>query len=349
MALIKGSVEVGRLEKCEDTWILESRFFPSKVGGKPAWLDLKNISIDISCEICSKPCVFLCQVYAPVEDEINPYHRTIYIFVCQDPECCTKNSSENFKVFRCQLPKVNDFYVPEEPEEKPDWHPESSVERFNTTCYVCGCLGSYQCGKCKSIKYCSKNHQILDWRSGHKEICSTKNKRSENPNILFPEYEIIIGEEMEEDDCEIPEKEKSDEDRLKEYRELVNSGKAGTLMDVDPDILEMYASGKEDKYFKHFKLRLRLCPDQVVRYDKGGEPLWIAEPNLKSKEIPDCEICGGPRQFEFQVLSTLLNYLNVDSLGKSLDWGNLLIYTCKSNCMNGPSYKKEFLWKQDIE
>lgn len=33
---------IGFLDKT-DKWRLESRFFPSKVGGKPAWLDLKNL------------------------------------------------------------------------------------------------------------------------------------------------------------------------------------------------------------------------------------------------------------------------------------------------------------------
>jgi pre-rRNA-processing protein TSR4 len=32
----------GFLDKT-DKWRLESRFFPSKVGGKPAWLDLLNL------------------------------------------------------------------------------------------------------------------------------------------------------------------------------------------------------------------------------------------------------------------------------------------------------------------
>lgn len=49
----------------QEAWLLTNRFFPSKIGGAPAWLELQNIP-DVSellCDYCSEPCVFLCQVY----------------------------------------------------------------------------------------------------------------------------------------------------------------------------------------------------------------------------------------------------------------------------------------------
>uniref|UniRef100_A0A803U1M2 Programmed cell death protein 2 C-terminal domain-containing protein n=1 Tax=Anolis carolinensis TaxID=28377 RepID=A0A803U1M2_ANOCA len=44
----------------------------------------------------------------------------------------------------------------------------------------------------------------------------------------------------------------------------------------------------------------------------------------------------------------LLNYLKVDSLGESIDWGTLAVYTCAENCNQGNGYTEEFVWKQDI-
>lgn len=41
---------------------------------------------------------------------------------------------------------------------------------------------------------------------------------------------------------------------------------------------------------------------QVVRYDRGREPLWVSSEN-KPMEVPPCPHCGEPRQFEFQVRS----------------------------------------------
>jgi Programmed cell death protein 2, C-terminal putative domain. len=44
----------------------------------------------------------------------------------------------------------------------------------------------------------------------------------------------------------------------------------------------------------------------------------------------------------------MLNYLDLDTTQKSVDWGVLAVYTCSQNCCGGPAYKQEFLWKQDI-
>lgn len=45
----------------------------------------------------------------------------------------------------------------------------------------------------------------------------------------------------------------------------------------------------------------------------------------------------------------MLTYFKLDTFGKSLDWGTLLIYTCKKSCLSySIGYKEEFLWKQDI-
>lgn len=56
-------VDLGFLDKCEP-WLLANKFFPSKVGGLPAWLNLETIpSIDkLKCNECNQSLIFLCQV-----------------------------------------------------------------------------------------------------------------------------------------------------------------------------------------------------------------------------------------------------------------------------------------------
>lgn len=56
-------VEMGFAEKKEPEW-LTNRYFPSKIGGKPAWLDLDLIpsAEDLACRNCSAPMTFICQV-----------------------------------------------------------------------------------------------------------------------------------------------------------------------------------------------------------------------------------------------------------------------------------------------
>lgn len=157
----------------EPAWKLESRFFPSKVGGKPAWLDLINLPdpLQMKCGNCDNPCIFLCQVYCPISELDSCFHRTIFIFLCVDPLCSKPNSNCNFKVYRCQVPRKNEFYPYDPPTEEETWREDIIAEKFVKICRICGAKSSSHCGKCKATNYCSKSHQVIDWKSGHKKYC----------------------------------------------------------------------------------------------------------------------------------------------------------------------------------
>lgn len=91
-------VVLGFLEEAE-SWQLLSNQFPSKVGGRPAWLsqaDLPAVS-ELQCEECKLPAVFLLQVYAPVTEYDRCFHRTLFVFCCKTPACYTRNDSKCFK------------------------------------------------------------------------------------------------------------------------------------------------------------------------------------------------------------------------------------------------------------
>lgn len=127
------TVELGFVKECKP-WQLESRFFPSKAGGKPAWLDLKHLpdKSDLECENCSNPCLFLCQIYAPYEEDIDAFHRTIYIFICKNASCCKPNQNGNLKVFRSQLCRKNSFYPITAPVDQENWRKDIG-KYYNTT------------------------------------------------------------------------------------------------------------------------------------------------------------------------------------------------------------------------
>lgn len=44
----------------------------------------------------------------------------------------------------------------------------------------------------------------------------------------------------------------------------------------------------------------------------------------------------------------LLNFLNYKDVINSLDWGILVIFTCKKSCTPKEEYAMEYVWKQDI-
>jgi len=110
------------------------------------------------------------------------------------------------------------------------------------------------------------------------------------------------------------------------------------------------SSYKSDKVFNKFRKRVAYEPEQILRYDLGGEPLWVSPDNTpEKKDIPPCPRCKGKRVFEFQVMPQLLNYLGKDSVEGSVDWGTIAVYTCEANCNPDDQVEFEFVWKQDYK
>lgn len=198
MADVDSEVELGFIEKDSNILRLASPFFPSKVGGRPAWLNLQDIpnSERLTCSKCKNLMVFLLQVYAPStdgSDDVRCFHRTIFVFCCKNAKCHKLNSTGVFAVFRNQLPRENEFYSFKPPPElgeddSSDWKSVDSEFRprmFASLCDVCGCLGDKKCSKCQSVCYCCRDHQIIGWKAGHKGECAKlAEKKNENTKGL---------------------------------------------------------------------------------------------------------------------------------------------------------------------
>ena len=93
-------------------------------------------------------------------------------------------------------------------------------------------------------------------------------------------------------------KESSLESELKEFERIVESKKPQFQEDSSIDTVN--SSVKEDKCFLKFKDRIQGYPEQVLRYKKEEDPLWVSDGNMPTS-IPNCELCGSKRRFEFQV------------------------------------------------
>jgi pre-rRNA-processing protein TSR4 len=106
----------------------------------------------------------------------------------------------------------------------------------------------------------------------------------------------------------------------------------------------------EDRILYGFQDRLRRASRQVVRYARGGVPLWSIPSESKKKEafwtVPPCS-CGTQRSFEFQLLPSLLHFLKVDKfsgketesgingwLSNGMNWGSIAVFTCPNNNCN---------------
>uniref|UniRef100_A0A6J0UFC8 Programmed cell death protein 2 n=1 Tax=Pogona vitticeps TaxID=103695 RepID=A0A6J0UFC8_9SAUR len=348
-------VELGFAEEAA-AWRLGREQFPCKVGGRPAWLGEAGLPgpAELRCGVCGQPCAFLLQLYAPLLDRPDAFHRSLFLFGCRRPSCyrLAGPAPGCLKVLRNQLPRKNDTYSYDPPPEEPPVEPPLPCGNLQLKCgaklcRVCGCLAPKRCSKCHSAHYCSQDHQIKDWKAGHKVSCSQPdalNSVIPDHNFLFPEYEIV-REPEEIDALNINETEQEDLDKNKA------ASTDETFDSVDENFLEAMAKHEtqDDKIFQKFKERISLDPEQIIRYCRDGEgPLWISGENIPQEtDIPDC-LCGAKRIFEFQVMPQLLNHLKVDSIEESIDWGTLAIYTCAKSCNMSSHYVEEFIWKQDI-
>ncbi|XP_068088042.1 programmed cell death protein 2 isoform X4 [Hyperolius riggenbachi] len=164
--------------------------------------------------------------------------------------------------------------------------------------------------------------------------------------FLFPEYELVT--EPEETDYLHEDSMGMETQTSDEISSCIESSMDDlNLNEEDLDVVAKQET-KEDKVFIRFKKLISREPEQVLRYCRGGEPLWLSLQHIPvDEDIPYCP-CGGKRMFEFQVMPQLLNHLKVDSFEQSIDWGILAVYTCSTNCNAEKCYKEEFLWKQDV-
>lgn len=105
-----------------------------------------------------------------------------------------------------------------------------------------------------------------------------------------------------------------------------------------------------DAMFSRFMKKISLCPQQILRYCRGGRPLFISElPCDIAQVVSACGTCGGTRAFELQLMPALVSQLQwKDCSGGAVEFGTVLVYTCANSCWTAGSGSavEEFLFVQ---
>ncbi|NXP13254.1 PDD2L protein, partial [Thinocorus orbignyianus] len=104
-----------------------------------------------------------------------------------------------------------------------------------------------------------------------------------------------------------------------------------------------------DHIFHKFMKRISVCPEQILRYSWGGQPLFITCPPADmEKGVPPCGHCGSSRIFEFQLMPALVSLLQSDS-DLSVEFGTAVVYTCERSCWpaNHQTPLEEFVFVQE--
>lgn len=100
-----------------------------------------------------------------------------------------------------------------------------------------------------------------------------------------------------------------------------------------------------DKLFHYFLTKIQKNPGQILRHGREGPSPLLLKP--LHEKIRKCEYCDGEMIFEFQVLPTLISKLKLvgdASDGSRLEFGTVLVFTCRKSCWTtDANLRKELL------
>ncbi|XP_067905960.1 programmed cell death protein 2-like [Heterodontus francisci] len=290
------------------------------------------------CTHCSDLLIHLVQVYCPLEG--SSYHRTINVLACLRRECWGK--SDSWKVLRSQC---------QETKHKQEATAEKDVVAVTTKDW---CDEADNWGVDDSPGHSAEGLLSLGAVKPPPTISDTEigdqATRLEGLNLLekpegkglliqtpVPVFQPFYISVMEEEDYSLEIGFSHERKLLHEYqrREGVNVEQLNSCEDNGG--AETYEKGKArhgDRTFVKFMKQIASCPQQILRYCWNGIPLLLSSPAIGIETaVPECESCGSPRVFEFQLMPALVNMLRSTSGEEiSVEFGTVLIYTCERSC-----------------
>ncbi|KAJ1720128.1 hypothetical protein LPJ53_005203 [Coemansia erecta] len=358
-----------------------SEQFPSKIGGRARWLDPRRplASAQAQCDECGRTLALLAQVYAPEDAPPSAFHRTLYVFVCSNGACHRAAAARCMRVFRAQMAERNDVYEErrradengsgggggsgsdnDDDDDGVEWRMRPQV-RAAPTCVVCGLAGGKACSGCSRRTYCGRAHQVADWAAGHKAQCGGAQAADSAAHgqrlarMAFPEH-VLVTEEEAEGECD---GEADGDDASGDDASDDEDVAATALVPAHGEAAED-SQVEVDAAFLAFQRRMQAEPAQVLRYARSAAtaaqrtPLLVSDTGAPAPgDVPACERCGAPREFEMQVMPQMLNHLALDAADAlSVDWGTLLVYTCARSCdvaaEHCAGYAREVVWRQNF-
>ena len=294
--------------------------FPSKIGGLPVWLLPLSNNISETFFICScgENLSFLLQLYCPLEDKDNSFHRMIYVFFCQ--KCWKKK--DLVKVLRINLPEKSSIYDGEDILNINKINNDETIKKVNEILkkFI---LEEFFISTAPERKEASKLY--LDFYSNAEEK-SINSSDGSNNNIQDKdmEEEIIFNNVKEE---------KEYDNMIQNYLKEnpgVNIEKIEEESDDEKENDKIIDSSNSDIILSLFTKVTNYDKKQIIRYYRNNfYPLWFTQEKILSTKKTKCRNCGNDIAFEFQIMPYL--FIKEPQIAFN-DIGTIVIYTCKKCC-----------------
>lgn len=325
--------------------------YSSHIGGVPVFYqniekssNFLSFHSSLQCQSChDNTMMFLTQLYSPINLAGDTIHRSLYVFVCQKRQCSLK--SIGWIVLRDQqvncslevedvidLKKQNisplktsvwDIFEDDDSEEDlsaihellvardeslnkssiaiPNSIPISNNNRQNNSIdehyYPCYSLDVYE--------DCYKKFDIHD---DFDEDIGEGTDDNEHIQKLLKSY---LAEE--EDPLIVEVIKNQGNSSISNSSATARNDSVYDQEDDEVDTNKLLRTDKSRESIEaYFRWIIRRDPSQVLRYSYEGDPIWCTLP-FPSDENSICPHCGQSRVFEFQIMPTILSYINMNS------------------------------------
>ncbi|KAL8151870.1 hypothetical protein V2J09_021678 [Rumex salicifolius] len=320
--------------------------YTTKIGGLPDWpFPKQSLPSDLLlCSACGSSICLVAQIYAPISNAtINIEERTIYVF------CCISLNCGRYSAVRIQKPDDVDEVKSVSHEVAP--LTESSVGSLQLKDHNVLGLGDDvdddddEIMDLEKLRMAFSKAAISPSDSSKQDKKKKKSKASKKKCLVgHPKVGEVASHSL-----VLPcfytydEVEKSTKDLISmsaSCSSLSNNKKKYEKDDHpqeawEEESYEYDRALSADRTYLKFKKIMDAYPEQCFRYGFGGKPL------LATNEHGDpvsCDMCGGSRNYEMQLMSPFLYFLQQVATGRekefldSWNWMTLLIYTCSKSC-----------------
>jgi pre-rRNA-processing protein TSR4 len=265
---------------------LDYENFPSKLCGLPIWLIQPEFDDNfLQCAYCSQNLYFLTQIYCPLENIKDCFHRMIYVFFCK--ECWKKNNA--IKVLRVQLPEKSNTYNGDK--LLMDFDNNEKIKNINKK--VNKLIPEYLIDSCEERTSANKIYVSFygnaDEKSLSNKCLDDLPEDDDDSNSNDDKLGKMLEEYCKEQGITIENSNILEEEIETEFINKVETNIFGQR-------------NKEDVIYELFSKVVSCDPKQVIRYCRDGIfPLWFCSNGMFSMKNNRCKNCGGELIFEFQV------------------------------------------------